>query len=114
MIEIGRVDFSVLNMFARMPFRYGIAQLEAVPHLFLRLEARIGGASVVGLAADGLPPKWFTKDPDTSVSEDLEEMLCVIRNAAALALYRGHGFGAGESDGQAVQYLFLEKRLSDA
>ena len=32
-------------------------------------------------------------------------------NAAALALYRDLGFGAGESDGCVVQYLFLEKRL---
>ncbi len=35
-------------------------------------------------------------------------------NAAARALYRSLGFGAGESDGQAAQYLFLEKRLPDA
>lgn len=34
-------------------------------------------------------------------------------NAAALGLYRSRGFGAAESDGQAVQYLFLEKRLAD-
>ena len=35
-------------------------------------------------------------------------------NPAALGLYRRLGFGAGESGGQAVQYLFLEKRLQEA
>ena len=34
-------------------------------------------------------------------------------HAAARALYRRLGFGAGECDGQAVQYLFLEKRLRE-
>jgi ribosomal protein S18 acetylase RimI-like enzyme len=34
-------------------------------------------------------------------------------NAAALALYRGLGFGAGRSGGEPAQYLFLEKRLPD-
>jgi ribosomal protein S18 acetylase RimI-like enzyme len=32
-------------------------------------------------------------------------------NPGAAALYRGLGFGAGEGDGRAVQYLFMEKRL---
>jgi hypothetical protein len=32
-----------------------------------------------------LPPKWFTKNPDTSFSVDLEEMFAVIRNACSLA-----------------------------
>ena len=34
-------------------------------------------------------------------------------NAAALALYRRLGFGAGASGGEPAQYLFLEKRLLD-
>mgnify|MGYP006283508211 CR=1 FL=1 len=34
-------------------------------------------------------------------------------NAAAMALYRRLGFGAGQSAGEPAQYLFLEKRLAD-
>jgi ribosomal protein S18 acetylase RimI-like enzyme len=34
-------------------------------------------------------------------------------NPAAMALYRRGGFGAGQSAGQSVQYLFLEKRLPE-
>lgn len=84
-IAVRKIGLHVLNMQTRMPFRYGIASLVAVPHLFVRLEADINGAREVGQAADGLPPKWFTKNPDTSFSDDLDEMLAVIRHACTLA-----------------------------
>src|SRR5882724_11335801 len=37
------------------------------------------------LAAEGLPPKWFTKTPNTTFEQDLPEMLRVIRHATTLA-----------------------------
>ncbi len=85
-IAIKNIDLNVLNMKARMPFRYGIASLVAVPHLFVRVTAEINGRREVGLAADGLPPKWFTKNPEASFEDDLDEMLAVIRHACRLAL----------------------------
>ncbi len=88
-IAIKDIDLNVLNMKARMPFRYGIASLVAVPHLFVRVTAEIGGRREVGLAADGLPPKWFTKNPEASFEDDLDEMLAVIRQACRLALAAG-------------------------
>ena len=88
-IVIKDIDLNVLNMKARMPFRYGIASLVAVPHLFVRVTAEISGRREVGLAADGLPPKWFTKNPEASFEDDLEEMLAVIRQACRLALAAG-------------------------
>lgn len=84
-IAIKSIDLNVLNMKARMPFRYGIASLVAVPHLFVRATAEIHGRREVGLAADGLPPKWFTKNPEASFEDDLDEMLAVIRQACRLA-----------------------------
>ena len=88
-IAIKNIDLNVLNMKARMPFRYGIASLVAVPHLFVRVTAEIHGRRDVGLAADGLPPKWFTKNPEASFEDDLDEMLAVIRQACRLALSAG-------------------------
>ncbi len=85
-ISVRHVDLNVLNMRTRMPFRYGIASLESVPHLFVRVTAEIGGTAAAGVAAEGLPPKWFTKDPDTSFAEDLDGMLAVIRQAVEFAL----------------------------
>ncbi len=85
-ISVQSIDLNVLNMRTRMPFRYGIASLESVPHLFLRVTADVNGATATGVAAEGLPPKWFTKNPDTSFAEDLDEMLAVIRQAVRFAL----------------------------
>lgn len=76
----------IKNIHSRMPFRYGIAELKAVPHLFLRLECLVEGRLSIGCAADSLIPKWFTKDPDTTYQQDVEQMLSVIQEACQAAL----------------------------
>ncbi len=68
-----------------MPFRYGITTMSVVPHLFVQLAVEIDGALVRGTAADHLPPKWFTKDPETSYVNDVRDMLEVIARAGELA-----------------------------
>lgn len=72
-------------MQTRMPFRYGIACVTRLPHLFLRLPVLIDGQEYTGIAADHLAPKWFTKNPETSFEADTEEMLRVIRQAVVFA-----------------------------
>ncbi len=84
-VKINDVQMHVLNMRTRFPFKYGIASLVALPHLFVRLDTEVDGVSSVGLSADGLPPKWFTKNPEAPFEADLDEMLAVIRNAARIA-----------------------------
>jgi hypothetical protein len=79
-------EFFVLRTRTRFPFRYGIASMTDVPHVFVRTEVTSGGTSTVGVAAEGLPPKWFTKNPETTFEQDLPEMLESIGHAAALAL----------------------------
>jgi hypothetical protein len=78
-------DLRVLPMRTRMPFRYGIATLRALPHLFVRLSVEIDGVRATGIAADGLAPKWFTKNPATSTEQDIGEMFAVIEQACAFA-----------------------------
>lgn len=80
-IKITHTRLHALNMKARMPFRYGIASLEALPHLFVQAEITVDGQPFLGLASDGLPPKWFTKDPNTSFETELSDMINVIRHA---------------------------------
>lgn len=65
----------------RMPFRYGIATLTHLPHVFLRVTFEIDGRAQEGVAADHLPPKWFTKDPARDPADEIDEMLRVIRQA---------------------------------
>lgn len=84
-LALKHAEFFVLNLRARLPFRYGIASLLAVPHLFCRATYDVRGKTHVGLAADSLVPKWFTKDPDTSYRDDLADMLHVIESAFAFA-----------------------------
>jgi hypothetical protein len=78
-------EFFVLPTRTRFPFRYGIASMTEVPHLFVRTKITIGSSTAFGLTAEGLPPKWFTKDPSTSFEQDLPQMLDAIRHAAVLA-----------------------------
>ena len=80
-IRVEASDFHVLNMKTRMPFKYGIASLSVVPHLFVSLSVKVDGRAQRGLASEGLPPKWFTKDPATTFRQDLDDMLDVIRTA---------------------------------
>jgi hypothetical protein len=69
----------------RMPFRYGIAEMKRMPHVFVVLEAEIDGAVSRGIAADHLAPKWFTKDPDRDLASEIEDMFAVIRHACDTA-----------------------------
>jgi len=80
--SIEAIQFHVLPMRTRFPFKYGIASMCALPHLFVSARMVVDGQPVSGLASEGLPPKWFTKDPETLFEQDLAEMLAVIQNAA--------------------------------
>ncbi len=84
-ISVKKIELHVLNMHTRFPFKYGIASLEALPHLFVRTTVTVDGKTEIGLAADGLPPKWFTKNPEAPFTTDLDEMITVIKKACDLA-----------------------------
>jgi L-alanine-DL-glutamate epimerase-like enolase superfamily enzyme len=78
-------EFFVRHTRTRFPFRYGIASMTDVPHLFVRTTVTVAEKSSFGLSAEGLPPKWFTKNPATTFEQDLPEMLQVINHAAKLS-----------------------------
>lgn len=78
-------EFFVQPTRTRFPFRYGIASMTEVPHLFVRTRVSTGSAVSLGLTSEGLPPKWFTKNPATTFEQDLPEMLEVIGHAVKLA-----------------------------
>jgi len=78
-------QFFVLPTRTRFPFRYGIASMTDVPQLFAVTRVSDGREARQGLAGEGLPPKWFTKNPATTFEQDLPEMLDAITHAAGLA-----------------------------
>ena len=85
-MQVHQIDFHRLDMKTRFPFRYGIASMSEVPHLFVRMHVEIDNRIWLGTASEGLPPKWFTKNPETDFkADDLPEMLTVIKQAAHFA-----------------------------
>jgi hypothetical protein len=87
MIRLRSVKMHRTHLLLRMPFRYGIATLTELPHVILAFTFEIDGRVATGVAADHLPPKWFTKDPVRAPKDEIEDMFEVIRAAA------DHAFG---------------------
>src|SRR3954471_14622005 len=73
-------------MRTRMPFKYGITTLTQLTHLIVRFEVEVDGRVHNGWAADGLAPKWFTKDPNRAIDDEVAEMRQVIRAACERAV----------------------------
>jgi hypothetical protein len=73
----------------RIPFRYGIVTVTALPHVIVRAEVEIDGDRHVGLAAENLALKWFTKDPNVSAREEFAQMRQVIETACDVARAAG-------------------------
>jgi hypothetical protein len=74
---------------ARIPFRFGIAEMKEIVHVVLFATVDIDGKRETGVAADNLPPKWFTKNPETSYRDEVQEMIGVIESACAIAMESG-------------------------
>lgn len=89
MIQIKEIDLRIQNMRTRMPFKFGISTMTAVPHLVLGMTLEEDGRTGKGYSADHLPPKWFTKHPDTSLEDEVGDMIAVIRHASDAALAIG-------------------------
>lgn len=89
MIQIKEIDLRIQNMRTRMPFKFGISTMTAVPHLILGMVLESDGRTGRGYSADHLPPKWFTKNPETSLEDEVEDMIAVIRHASDAALTIG-------------------------
>lgn len=85
MIELADVELHRTDLRTRLPFRYGVATLTETPHVFVGVRLLVDGVEVYGIAADHLPPKWFTKDPARPVSEEIVELEAVLITAASLA-----------------------------
>ncbi len=84
-IRVCEGDVHLLNLHTRMPFKYGIATMTHMPMAFVRIALEVEGRVSLGVAADLLPPKWFTKDSARDVQDEVYEMLDVIETAVEIA-----------------------------
>jgi hypothetical protein len=85
MLRIGRGDIHLIDLETRLPFKYGIATMTRAPYAFVRVPITVDGVETCGIAADLLPPKWFTKVPEALLEDEVAEMLAVIEQARDLA-----------------------------
>src|SRR5262245_59883749 len=76
-------DVHLIDLATRLPFKYGIATMTRAPQAFVRLFVEINGRESIGISADILPPKWFTKIADKPLDQEIDEMLEVIDHAVA-------------------------------
>ncbi|WP_306061622.1 enolase-like domain-containing protein [Natronococcus wangiae] len=84
-VSVRSVDQYVLDMELRMPFHFGNTTLTELPHLFVRVECGGELAGREGVAAEGLSPLWFLKEPDVTFADGLDRMLEVVDEATARA-----------------------------
>lgn len=84
-IRIVHGDVHLIDLATRLPFKYGIATMTRAPQAFVRLFVEIDGQEAIGIAADVLPPKWFTKIAAKPLDAEIGEMLKVIRHAVSCA-----------------------------
>lgn len=80
-MRLAEITLHRVPLRTRLPFRYGIATMTAVDHVFLRLTLETPGGAFPGLAADHLPPRWFRKDAAVSLEDEQRELHAVIGNA---------------------------------
>src|SRR5262245_2752358 len=85
-IRILHGDCHLIDLQTRLPFKYGIATMTRAPQAFVRLLVEIDGHTATGIAADLLPPKWFTKVPEKPLDQEIAEMLEVIDHALAVTI----------------------------
>ena len=83
-LRILQFDLFRHDLSTRMPFKYGISTMTHLPHVFIRVKTSFAGDAQIGVAADHLPPKWFTKDPDRDPLEEIDDMLSVIENLSLI------------------------------
>lgn len=81
MIELTEVQARVVPVQTRLPFRYGISEMTAAPHVVVEVTVAGNGTSSRGWASEHLPPKWFTKDPATSFADDLVGLVDAVHRA---------------------------------
>ncbi len=81
-IEIEGVELRATRCRTRLPFRFGIVTLTEAPVLVARVRARVDGVTSGGFAADLCVPKWFEKDPQKSVHEDVATLFASAERAA--------------------------------
>ncbi len=92
-VRVADARLGMSNVFARMPFRFGVVTIHAAAEATLELlvEDRAGNVAR-GYAADFLSYKWFDKRPDRSPADGSNDLIRSIDDA--VTAYRDAGFSS--------------------
>jgi hypothetical protein len=89
-LKVVRVTSGIRNVFARMPFRFGVVTMRAAPLLTLAVEIEASsGRRATGYAADFLAYRWFDKRPEKSLADNCRDLLACVDEAQGLYLEAG-------------------------
>lgn len=87
LLRVRDVQFRESPARARIPFHFGSVSLQSAPLCTVRVEIEIApGHKAEGFAADLLIPKWFEKDPATTLEEDQNRLRASCLAAATAFL----------------------------
>jgi len=92
---------------ARLPFRFGIATMTEAPMLIAEVEVDTEAGPAVGRSAELLVPKWFSKNPESSLEEDRRDLI----EAARLAFDEVRTFGS-VGDGATAFELWTHAQMA--
>jgi L-alanine-DL-glutamate epimerase-like enolase superfamily enzyme len=89
-LQVREIELFEREVRLRLPFRFGVATLEAAPQAFVRVCVRLeDGREAEGGAAELLVPKWFDKDPALSNEQNFEQLRASLRIAREAYLAAG-------------------------
>ncbi len=75
-IRVTGVDLELHNCTTRIPFRFGIHTLTEAPMAVVALTAETSdGTALAGWSSELLVPRWFEKDPERSVEDDIRSLV---------------------------------------
>ena len=75
-LKVVHTSSGIRNVFARMPFRFGVITMRAAPLLTLAVEIEdAAGRRATGYAADFLAYRWFDKRPEKSLADNCRDLI---------------------------------------
>ena len=84
-IRVTGVDLELHNCTTRIPFRFGIHTLTEAPMAVVSLTAETSdGTALAGWSSELLVPRWFEKDPDRTVEDDIRSLIDSIGSAGEI------------------------------
>ena len=86
-IKVTGIDLQLQDCSTRIPFRFGVHTLTTAPMAVATISAETSdGTALVGYTSELLVPRWFEKNLDRSVEDDIQSLIDSISRAGDVLL----------------------------